>query len=102
MASALVSTRTGSSGPGAGCSDVALVRSRTADTIGTVGTFLAVALTVCIGRRRVSETNATITGAAAAPTSVPGPQIRATTKDAAADARLATISVCGEMPRREG
>jgi hypothetical protein len=38
-----------------GCSNVALVRSRTADVIGTVGTFLAVSVTVCTGRRRVSD-----------------------------------------------
>jgi hypothetical protein len=69
-------------------------------TAGTLGTFLAVAVTVPIGRRKASETSAMITGAAAAPNSVPGPQIRATANDAAADARLATISVCSEIPLR--
>jgi hypothetical protein len=63
-----------------------------------VGTRLAVAVALRIGRRRVSATSATITGAAAAPINVPGPQTRATVKDAAADATLAMISVCGEMP----
>ncbi len=66
--------------------------------IRAAGTRLAVALTVRIGRRRNSATSATITGAAAAPISVPGPQTRATVNDAAADATLAMISVCGEMP----
>jgi hypothetical protein len=62
------------------------------------GTFRAVAVAVRIGRRIVSETSATMTGAAAAPSRVPGPQIRATAKDAATDATLAMISVDGEMP----
>lgn len=73
-------------------------RSRTPGIMRAVGTRLAVAVTVRIGRRRNSATSATITGAAAAPISVPGPQTRATVNDAAADATLATISVCGEIP----
>ncbi len=76
----------------------ALVRSRTPGMIRAFGTRLAVAATVRIGRRRNSATSATITGAAAAPISVPGPQTRATVNDAAADATLAMIRVCGEMP----
>jgi predicted pyridoxine 5'-phosphate oxidase superfamily flavin-nucleotide-binding protein len=78
-------------------------RPRTAGTLGTflaVAVAVAVAVTVRIGRRRTSETRAMITGAAAAPNRVPGPQIRATANDAAADARLATISVCSEIPLR--
>ncbi len=63
-----------------------------------VAVRLAVAVARRIGRRRDSATSATITGAAAAPMRVPGPQMRATVKDAAADATLAMISVCGEMP----
>jgi hypothetical protein len=59
-----------------------------------------VAVAVRIGRRSVSETSATMTGAAAAPRSVPGPQMRATAKDAGTDATLAMIRVCGEMPLR--
>ena len=65
-----------------------------------VGILRAVAVAVRIGRRSVSETSATMTGAAAAPSSVPGPQIRATANDAATDATLAMINVCGEMPLR--
>jgi hypothetical protein len=67
----------------------------------TLGALLAVAATACIGRRKLSETSAMITGAAAAPKRVPGPQICATAYDAAADARLAMIRVCNEIPLRE-
>jgi hypothetical protein len=63
----------------------------------TAGTFFALAATVCTGRRRNSDTSATITGVAAALTSVPGPQIREAANAAAADAALAMISVCSEM-----
>jgi hypothetical protein len=69
----------------------------TAGKVWTVGTFLAVSATVCTGRRRNSETRATITGVAAALTIVPPPQIREAANDAAADAMLAMISVCSEM-----
>jgi hypothetical protein len=65
-----------------------------------LGVFLALALTVSIGRRRVSDTSAMITGAAAAPKIVPGPQMWATAYDAAADARLAMSRVCSEIPLR--
>lgn len=61
---------------------------------------MAVALTACTGRRRNSETSATMTGAAAAPIRVPGPHRRAPANEAAADATLAMISACGEMPLR--
>jgi hypothetical protein len=84
-------TRLGSSG-------AAMVRVRTAGKVCTVGTFFAVAATVCTGRRRNSETSATTTGVAAALMSVPVPQIREAANAAAADARLAMINVCNEMP----
>jgi hypothetical protein len=67
-----------------------------------VGARLAVAATVRTGRRSDSDTSATMTGAAAAPSSVPGPQMRATANDAAADATLAMISVWGEMRECDG
>jgi hypothetical protein len=87
------STRRGS--PGA-----AIVRLRMAGTPRTFRTCFALALaaTVCTGRRRNSEMSATTTGVAAALTSVPEPQIREAANDATADARLAMINVSTEMP----
>jgi hypothetical protein len=95
----LRAARSGDSGtmPGSAAAESERVRWT---ALRTVGTRLAVAAAVRTGRRRVSETSATITGAAAAPRSVPEPQIRATAYDAAADAKLAMISVCSEMPLR--
>jgi hypothetical protein len=84
-------TRLGSSG-------AAMVRLRTAGKVCTVGTCFAVVATDCTGSRRNSETSATTTGVAAALMSVPAPQIREAASDAAADARLAMINVCNEMP----
>jgi hypothetical protein len=75
-----------------------MVRLRTAGKGCPAGTFFAVAATVCTGRRRNSETSATTTGVAAALMSVPAPQIREAANDAAADATLAMINVCTEMP----
>ncbi len=75
-----------------------MVRLRTAGKGCTAGTFFAVVATVCTGRRRNSETSATTTGVAAALMSVPAPQIREAANDAAADATLAMIKVCNEMP----
>lgn len=66
-----------------------------------VGTFLAVTATVCTGRRSASETSATITGVAAALTSVPGPHSRDAANEATADATAAMQSVCSEMPPPE-
>jgi hypothetical protein len=85
------STRVGSSGAAIAC-------LRTAGRLRTFGTCFALAATVCTGRRRNSEMSATTTGVAAALTSVPEPQIREAANDAAADARLAMINVCTEMP----
>jgi hypothetical protein len=72
-----------------------IVRLRTAGgkAVGIAGTFLAVSATLCTGRRRNSETRATITGVIAALTIVPTPQSRDAANDAAADATLAMISV---------
>jgi hypothetical protein len=64
----------------------------------TVGAFLAAADMVRAGGFSSSDTSATITGVAAALSSVPGPQRRETANDAVADATLAIASVCGEMP----
>ena len=79
-----------------------LACSALAGVVGAAGRCFPEALTCCRGRRSTSETSATITGAAAAPSSVPGPQIRAIAKDAEADAALAMTSVCTEMPVRAG
>jgi hypothetical protein len=97
-----VLTRVGSCSSRTRWSGVAFVRPRTAGKVCAGGIFLAVAATVCTGRRRNSETSATTTGVIAALMSVPVPQIREAAKAAAADARLATINVCSEMrlPRR--
>jgi hypothetical protein len=92
-----VLTRVGSSGTGVESFGAESVRLRTAGKVWIVGTFLAVSATVCTGRRRNSETSATITGVIAALMMVPAPQIREAANDAAADARLAMISVCSEM-----
>jgi hypothetical protein len=85
----------------AGCSracGVGTERGRPAGKLRSVGAFLADTATVCTGRRNASDTSATITGVAAALSSVPGPQRRDTANDATADATLAMASVCGEMP----
>jgi hypothetical protein len=84
----------GRSGP----ADAGEERRRPAGKLRTVGAFLAVAATVCTGRLNTSDTSATITGVAAALSSVPGPHSRDTANDAIADATLAMASVCGEMP----
>lgn len=81
-----------------GSADGAEDGRRPAGKVRTVGTFLAVADTLCAGRFNSSDTSATITGVAAALSSVPGPQRRDTANDAVADATLAIASVCGEMP----
>jgi hypothetical protein len=78
-------------------SGAAMVRLRVPGEASTVGTFFTVAATVCTGRRRNSDTSATITGVAAALITVPEPQIREAANDAAAEARLAMINVCSEM-----
>jgi hypothetical protein len=52
------------------------------------------------GPRRNSDTSATMTGATAAPISVPGPQIRAIANDAPAEAALAMTRVSSETPER--
>lgn len=75
-----------------------MARLRPAGELRTVGAFLAVADTVCTGRLNSSDTSATITGVAAALSSVPGPQRRDTANEAVADATLAMASVWGEMP----
>jgi hypothetical protein len=81
-----------------GSSGAAMVRLRTAGKLCPVGTFRALAATVRTGRRRNSETSATTTGVAAALMSVPLPQSREAANAAAADARLAMITVSNEMP----
>jgi hypothetical protein len=82
----------------------AAIMRLTAGKVWTVGTFFAVSATVRTGRRRNSDTRATITGVAAALTIVPPPQMREAANDAAADAMLAMISVCSEIrpPSRLG
>ena len=59
---------------------------------------MAVAVTVCTGLRRVSETSATMTGVAAALIRVPGPHRRETTYDATTAAALAMRRVGNEIP----
>jgi hypothetical protein len=49
------------------------------------------------GRRTNSETSATRIGEAAAPNSVPGPQIFEIVNELTADATAAISSVCGEI-----
>ena len=76
----------------------ASVRLRAPGPLCTAGIRFALAATDRTGRRKNSETSATITGVAAALTSVPCPRIREAASAAAADARLAIISVSTEMP----
>jgi hypothetical protein len=62
------------------------------------GTLCALTATVCTGRRSASDTSATITGVAAALSSVPGLHSREAANEAMADATAAIANVCSEMP----